>query len=403
MISKGNTHADGTKLAAYLTTGKASERAELWELRGFGMGTIADAFRTVHVMAEATNCEQPFFHVQVRNRDGELLTRRQWEHTADRIDGMLGLKDQPRAVAFHIDEKTGHEHMHVAWSRIDENTMTARALPFFKDRLRKISRELEREFALSPVTNQREGEIKFAPTRIEHEQARRLGQNVHELRNTIRECWDRSDCGRSFQSALEHEGFTLAQGDRRGYVVIDRAGGLHPLGKRILDMTAAKIRDRLSDFSADDLPTVETARAFVEEARQEMQPQEQSKPEPCWDRDEYDRTWQDAVINAAIAKETASDEPIEKAAGSRKKEWPIHLPVPEPSEDSPEYCFRDSAKATAHRTAEPNAVPIKPDAEATTTSIPAAKAPEFALRRTTGTVTPTAKSEVSASMQRPWN
>ena len=33
--------------AAYLTTGKANEHAELWQLRGFGMDDITEAFRTV--------------------------------------------------------------------------------------------------------------------------------------------------------------------------------------------------------------------------------------------------------------------------------------------------------------------------------------------------------------------
>jgi len=359
MISKGTTHNNGARLASYLTTGKDGERAELWQLRGFEATTIRDAFRDVQIMAGATKAEQPFFHVQVRNREGETLTRPQWEHAADRIERMLGLADQPRAIAFHIDERTGEEHMHVAWSRIDENTMTARPLPFFKDRLKKISRELELHFGLEPVTNRREGHIKFAPTRAEHEQARRLGLDVHEVRNAIRDLWDRADSGRSFQAALEHEGFILAKGERRDFVVIDQAGGMHPLGKRMLDVTASKIRDRLSDISRDDLPSVEEARALMPEPAQERtqkQTGRQEKDEPVWDRDRADRKWQDAVVNAAIDREKAERnlvEPDEKTtsqergagAGSRKKEgdeargqeatrqatnekhWPIHPPA----------------------------------------------------------------------------
>ncbi len=357
MISKGTTHNNGARLAAYMTTGKDGERAELWQLRGFEATNIKDAFRDVQIMAGATKAEQPFFHVQVRNREGETLTRKQFEYAADRIERMLGLTDQPRAIAFHIDERTGDQHMHVAWSRIDENTMTARPLPFFKERLRKISRELELHFGLEPVTNHREGNIKFAPTRAEHEQARRLGLDVHEIRNSIRDIWDRSDSGRSFQAALEHEGFILAKGERRDFVVIDEAGGMHPLGKRILDVTASKIRDRLSDISRDDLPSVEMARALMPEPAQERTAKEtkrQEKREPVWDRDRADRQWQEAVVNAAIDKEKAERnfvEPQEEqksearerggGAGSRKKEsreewkrtvtnernWPINPPA----------------------------------------------------------------------------
>jgi hypothetical protein len=273
MISKGTTHNNGAKLAAYMTTGKEGERAELWQLRGFGAANIKDAFRDVQIMAGATRCEQPFFHVQVRNRDGEKLTREQWEYAAGRIEKMLGLTGQPRAIAFHKSERDGHEHMHVAWSRIDQDTLTAKPLPFFKTRLKNISRELEIHFGLEPVTNERKGHIKYAPTRAEDEQARRLGLDIHEVRDTIRSCYERSDCGKSFQAALEHEGFILARGERRDYIVVDGAGGLHALGKRILGDSAAEIRARLSDLPRAELPTVEQARALIQNAERTRQPQ----------------------------------------------------------------------------------------------------------------------------------
>jgi len=364
MISKGNTHKNGVRLANYMTTGKDGERAELWQLRGFEATNIVDAFRDVQIMAGATRCEQPFFHVQVRNRDGETLNRHQWEYAADRIERMIGLAGQPRAIAFHVDEKTGHEHMHVAWSRIDENTLTAKELPFFKDRLKKISRELEAHFGLEAVTNRREGNIKYAPTRAEDEQARRLGLDVHELRNTIRACYERSDCGASFQAALAHEGMTLAKGEERDFIVIDREGGMHALGKRILDDTAAKIRARLSDLSRDNLPTVEQARILVLERglQEEKKQVRREKPEPVWDRDRNDRRWQDAVVNAAIEQEKVARKFVEPEqrkgrAGSRKEKevWPISPPAQEVVKTSPQYHFEDAARQVARDRRPPDA------------------------------------------------
>jgi len=52
------------------------------------------------------------------------------------------------------------------------------------------------------VTNDREGPIQYAAKKNEQQQAQRLGTDKDELRNTIRACWDQSDCGRSFESAL---------------------------------------------------------------------------------------------------------------------------------------------------------------------------------------------------------
>ena len=163
MIAKGTTHNNRVKLARYMSTAKEGERVERLQLCGFADGDIREAFRSVHVMAEATRCEQPFFHVQVRNPDEEELTRDQWLRVANRIESKLGLTGQPRAIYLHIHEQTGHEHMHVAWSRIDGETLTAKHLPFFKERLKEVSRELEIKLDLTRVTNERDGTAK-APT-----------------------------------------------------------------------------------------------------------------------------------------------------------------------------------------------------------------------------------------------
>ncbi|WP_263351359.1 relaxase/mobilization nuclease domain-containing protein [Acidicapsa acidisoli] len=322
MISKGTTHNNGVRLAVYMTTGKDGETAELWQLRGFAATNIKDGFRDVQIMSQGTQCEQPFFHVQVRNREGEMLTRAQWEHAADRIERMLGLGGQPRAIAFHIDHEKGREHMHVAFSRIDEETLMAKPLPYFKRRLKAISRELEMEFGLEEVTNRRPDKIRFAPTRAEEEQARRLGLNIHEIRNAIRQAWDRSDNSMSFQAALEQEGFVLARGEKRDFIVIDREGGMHALGKRILDVSASDIRTRLGDIAREDLPSVEMAR-LIQVERQIEKEKGVAKEQTAvhWDRDRGDREWQEAVTDAAIAKEKIEGRYAEpKVRGQQEKE-----------------------------------------------------------------------------------
>jgi Relaxase/Mobilisation nuclease domain len=263
MIAKGNTHDNGARLARYIVTGKEGEFAELWELRGFALRDITDAFRSVHVTAQKSQCKQPFFHVQVRNPEGETLTRSQWTMAAEKIEGMLGLGDQPRAIAVHTDRETGHEHIHIAWSRIDPETLKAKALPFFKLRLKKACRELESALELSPVSSDRKSSIEYAPKRHEEQQAIRLGVPINDVREVLKAWFERSDCGASFRSALADEGVILARGDRRDFVAVDRTGGMHALGKRILGASAAEIRLRFSDLSPDRLPSVEEARGSL--------------------------------------------------------------------------------------------------------------------------------------------
>src|SRR5581483_11712439 len=98
MIAKGNTHNNGARLATYITRCKADERVELFELRGFAAATLREAFRDVQIMGDGiAQCEKPFFHVYVRNPQGEHLDAKQWARVADRIESKSGLTGQPRA------------------------------------------------------------------------------------------------------------------------------------------------------------------------------------------------------------------------------------------------------------------------------------------------------------------
>ena len=83
-----------------------------------------------------------------------------------------------------------------------------------------------------------------------------LGGQIHDVRRKIRECWERSDSGHGYAAALAGEGLTLAQGKRRDFMVIDREGGIHALGKRILGSTASEVRARCVDLDRESLPTV---------------------------------------------------------------------------------------------------------------------------------------------------
>jgi hypothetical protein len=260
MIAKANTHNSGARLAAYLMKEKDGQKATLYELRGFEALDIKDAFRDIDIMAAGTRIDQPFFHLQVRLPDGEKLNFRQWEQIANRIEQTLRFEGQPRAIVFHTSRETGDTHMHIAWSRIDEQTMKAKAVPFFKLALKEVTKDLEHEFGLTEIRKEREGPIRYAPTKAEAEQARRLGVDADEIRNNIRECWDRSKSGKDFDNALAEKGYVLAKGDYTAFVVLDHAGGVHAIGKRLLNVPATKVHQQLSGLS---IPNIEQAREQI--------------------------------------------------------------------------------------------------------------------------------------------
>lgn len=272
MFAKGNPHNDGPYLARYLAAeSKGNERAELAELRGFASDNIFDAFALGQLMASGTRCENPFFHVQVRLPKEEALSREQWQQAADFIEMQLGFDDQPRAMVFHL--KDGGEHMHLVWSRIDQDTLRAIDPGLYKNKLREIARILEKEFGLRQIGNEHDHDQKTkSASRSEEEQSRRLKTNLKAIRETIRECWDISDNGRSFTAALDEKSLILAQGDERDFVVVDHAGGIHALSKRITGVTMKYVRERLTDIDRKKLPDVDQARSMQQERGKKFMP-----------------------------------------------------------------------------------------------------------------------------------
>ena len=130
---------------------------------------------TCRYSAEATRCEKPFFHAQVRLPKDDALDRAQWLATADRIEKQLGFEGQGRAVAFHQDRRTGEMHMHIAWSRIDLDEMRAIDPGLYKNKLKEISRQLEWEYNLTVVRNERPEDQKTRAAATAMNSSRRAG------------------------------------------------------------------------------------------------------------------------------------------------------------------------------------------------------------------------------------
>ena len=107
MIARGQIHSSGPKLAAYLTTGKEGERAELVELRGVAAEDIRGAFADLQHIAALTKAEKPFFHAHIRLPDDERLTREQWLIVADRMEKALGFEGMIKPLKFSCSDHQG--------------------------------------------------------------------------------------------------------------------------------------------------------------------------------------------------------------------------------------------------------------------------------------------------------
>ena len=79
----------------------------------------------------------------------------------------------------------------------------------------------------------------------------------------ITRLWQAADSGKAFVAALHEAGYLLAQGDKRGFCVVDAAGGVHSLARRIEGVRTKEVKARLEEIDLASLPTVAQARDQV--------------------------------------------------------------------------------------------------------------------------------------------
>ena len=224
MILKASQRAGGKQLARHLLKTDENEHVEVHDIRGFISDDLVGAFQEAFAISKATKCKQFLFSVSLNPPPQERVEISTFEDAIQRIEEKNGLTGQPRAIVFH--EKEGRRHAHAVWSRIDADTLTAKNLPFFKNKLRDVSRELYLENGWKMprgLMNSREADPRNF-TLKEWQQSKRTGRDPRDLKDLMQECWAISDSPAAFAQALKARGITLARGDRRGHVALTHDG-----------------------------------------------------------------------------------------------------------------------------------------------------------------------------------
>ncbi len=142
--------------------------------------------------------------------------------------------------------------------------MKAINLPFYKIKLRDVSRELFYEHGWkmpqSLLDSNNRDPLNYSLR--EWQQAKRQGEDPKALQSMFHNCWAVSDNRSSFEQALQHYGLHLAKGDRRGYVAIDYRGEVYSLSRWLKVKTKA-LQERLGP--AEVLPGTHEIKARIAE------------------------------------------------------------------------------------------------------------------------------------------
>lgn len=264
MIIKGGPRAGASDLAAHLQRVDTNERMEVLGIRGAVARDLEGALREMEAMSSGTRCKNPLYHASINTPIHERLGIDGWGRAVDRLEEELGLKGQPRAVVMH--EKFGREHIHIVWGRVRADTLVAVADSHNYRKHEMVARELEREFGHERVQGahaERDGAPRPDRTlsHAAHQIAERTGIDPKVVKSEITALWQTADGAEAFLAGLEAAGYRPALGSRRQYVVMDQAGTVHSLARRIDGVRAADLCRAFADADPGRFPAVETLRA----------------------------------------------------------------------------------------------------------------------------------------------
>lgn len=279
MVIKGGSRKSGAFFAKHLMKTEENERVSIAEMRGLYADDLPEAFRELRLLASGSRCDNYFYHASMNPREDERLTTEQWEAAVDRLEHNLGLDGHARFQVEH--EKEGRTHRHIVWSRINPDSMTATSDSNNFRAHDRTRAELEREFHHEPTppTPQPSKRKSREIEEWEHFRAADSGIDPRQVKAEVTALWKQSDSAGAFVAALEDAGYTLCQGDR-GYCLIDQAGDVHSLARRIEGVKTADVKARLSGVPLDELPTVAEASATVKARSKAESTDEQEAGQP---------------------------------------------------------------------------------------------------------------------------
>lgn len=285
MIIKGGSRAAPDQLGRHLLRTDTNERVQILELQS-PTGSLTEALRDWQFLATGTRGHKGLYHANIDPDTRYSMTPEQWRRSVEVLEEKLGFQGQPRAVVLH--EKHGRQHIHVVWQRTDIESMTLRPDSHNYRKHEEASLALEQEFGHEHVPGKhakrdRQKQPEPPKAQFNHaawQQAERAAVDPRDLKETITTLYEQSDNCMAFKAALEENGYVLARGDRRDFVIVDRGGQIHSLGRQIGGVSAKDLQAFMSDIERNKLPSVEDAKTAQRQTETPKPPRPAPHPEP---------------------------------------------------------------------------------------------------------------------------
>ncbi|MGH9440931.1 MAG: relaxase/mobilization nuclease domain-containing protein [Thermoanaerobaculia bacterium] len=286
---------------------------------------LAGAFLDWQTLVEGTRGSKGLYHANIDPAKDYTMTREQWQRSVEVLEKELGLEGQPRAVVLH--EKHGREHIHVVWARTDIDEMILRSDSQNYQAHERASQQLEQEFGHEHVPGKhakrdREKQPEFPRAEADHaewQQGERTGIDPAARKEQITALKQASDNARAFKAALEEQGYILAKGDRRDFVIVDQTGTIHSLGRQIHGVKPAELREFMKEVDRESLPTATQAKE-LQQQRQEEVPKEEVRKQETQE--------QETRKKEEVQKKETQKQEVQKEAAKKTDAEPAKLPEP---------------------------------------------------------------------------
>ena len=154
-----------------------------------------------------------------------------------------------------------------------------------------------------------------APDVQDYRMAEKAGTTPQERKALITDAWRQSDSKEGFKAAVSDAGYVLANGDKRDFVLVDMAGGVHSVARQIDGVTAKQVRERLGDLSSE-LPSVADAKT-IQVYRREHRASEAER------------------VNSAAETKPQPTPATPPAQMDPRKDAPAHIVAAKPQIDAP--------------------------------------------------------------------
>jgi hypothetical protein len=227
MIVKGKVRDGGAQLAAYLMdNGKQeNEQVTVLEVKSGLTQDPKKALRDMDISTLQTKGKLGLYHCILNPAAGEKLTAEQWQQAVDTLEKEIEFEGQNRVLVMH--EKLNSEgqrvqHVHVVWQR-------------------------ERDGKLLQLGNNYQKHDK-AREKLEVSLNLQRTAQSKDTKQTLTDIWNEAKDGRDFVELAAKQGFTIAAGDKRAYMVQTPEGKVLNLTRQLpKEVKQQAVIDRLKD------------------------------------------------------------------------------------------------------------------------------------------------------------